>query len=152
MDRVPPPLRRLFDTYPWFRQFVKFCMVGVTGLAVDTLVLAFFTELFNLDPRIAAIPSFAVAVTWTYTMNRLWTFGARGSPGVGVSYFTFVGVCLAGLCVRLLTMHLLMEYAGLGIGRRYYIASLLGIFVATFVNFLGSKFLAFRGADGRREA
>jgi putative flippase GtrA len=139
---------------PWIRQFVKFCVVGVTGLAVDTAVLALFMEIFHFDARLAAVPAFAVAVTWTYTMNRLWTFRARGRPGAGVSYFTFVGVCLGGLALRLLTMHLLIEYGGLArgqgpYGRGPYLASLIGIGVATFSNFLGSKFLAFRPGPKR---
>ncbi|MFH1682004.1 MAG: GtrA family protein [Candidatus Eisenbacteria bacterium] len=143
--RVPiGPLRRLLGRKLWLRQFIKFCLVGLTGLAVDTSVLAFFTEVVPLDPRAAAIPAFAVAVTWTYSMNRLWTFRAGSGGGVGASYASFVGICLAGLALRLLTMHLLMEYAGLGTGRRYYLASLAGIFVATFWNFAGSKFVAFR--------
>ncbi|MFH1279714.1 MAG: GtrA family protein [Candidatus Eisenbacteria bacterium] len=144
MIRLLGPLQRIRERWPWARQFVKFCIVGLTGLAVDTAVFALFTEAIGLDPRLAAIPAFAVAVTWTYAMNRHWTFRAAGRAGAGVSYFTFVGVCLGGLALRLLTMHLLMEYAGLASGRRYYLANLGGIFVATFSNFLGSKFLAFR--------
>lgn len=149
MSLLTAPLRFLRRRSPWIRQFVKFCVVGVTGLAVDTSVLALFMESFHFDARLAAIPAFAVAVTWTYTMNRLWTFRARGRPGAGVSYFTFVGVCLGGLGLRLLTMHLLIEYAGLGkgqgpYGKGPYLASLIGIGVATFSNFFGSKFLAFR--------
>ncbi len=143
--KVPTaPLRRLIGPRLWLRQFVKFCIVGLSGLAVDTSVLALFTEIARLDPRAAAVPAFAVAVSWTYTMNRWWTFRAGSERSVGVSYASFVGVCLAGLGLRLLTMHLLMVYGGLGTGRRYYLASLAGIFVATFWNFAGSKFVAFR--------
>lgn len=138
------PLRFLLERFPWTRQFIKFCMVGATGLLVDTAVFAIGTEFFRLDPRFAAIPAFAVAVTWTYTMNRIWTFRAQGTGAVPVSYFTFVSVCFFGLCLRLAVMHLLMEYAGLGEFPLYYIANLAGILVATVSNFLGSKYIAFR--------
>ncbi len=137
------PFRTVLNRSLVMRQFIKFCMVGLTGLMVDTAVLAFFTEVARFDPRLAAVPAFAVAVTWTYSMNRLWTFRA-GGRAIATSYAAFVGVCFVGLALRLGTMHLLMEYAGLGSGRRYYFASLGGIMVATFWNFLGSKFVAFR--------
>lgn len=157
MVRLPAPLQRIRDRWPWARQFVKFCIVGLTGLAVDTAVFAFFTEIVGFDPRVAAVFAFAVAVSWTYTMNRLWSFRAKGRPGAGVSYVTFVGVCLGGLLLRLVTMHLLMEYGGLDVGegpygRGPYAANLGGIFIATFWNFLGSKFIAFRHAPGRTAA
>jgi putative flippase GtrA len=152
MGRTAGLHRRVEARLPWLAQFVRFCLVGATGLAVDTAVLALFTEVARLDPRAAAVPAFAVAVTWTYTMNRRWTFRAAGSRRVGFAFPVFVGVCAGGLGLRLLTMHLLMVYAGLATGRRYYLASLGGIAVATLWNFLGSKFVAFRAPSRAAEA
>jgi dolichol-phosphate mannosyltransferase len=148
MGRTAALHRRVETRLPWLGQLVRFCLVGATGLAVDTAVLALFTESVRIDPRAAAVPAFAVAVIWTYTMNRRWTFRSAAGRRVGFSFPVFVGVCAGGLGVRLVTMHLLMVYAGLAAGRRYYVASLGGIAVATLWNFLGSKFVAFRAPRG----
>ncbi|MBN1825274.1 MAG: GtrA family protein [Candidatus Eisenbacteria bacterium] len=124
-------------------QFIRFCMVGGSALPVDTGILAIMTEWVHLDPRVAAIPAFLGAVTWTYTLNRFWTFKAKSRTQAPASYASFVLICSAGLFIRLLVMHLLMTYAGFGEGRLYYIASLIGILVATFWNFFGSKLISF---------
>lgn len=132
LDHIPP------------KQFFLFCFVGVTGLIVDTIVLASFTETGLLDPRAAAIPAFIVAVTWTFTLNRKLTFSASNGSPVRLAFGIFLAVCLVGLSIRISIMHALIAWAGFGVGRLYYVASLIGIGVATITNFLGSKYLAFR--------
>ena len=73
----------------------------------------------------------------------MWTFDAAKRTKVATSYALFVVVCIAGLFVRLGVMHLLIEFYNMGLGYRYVLASIIGIFVATMFNFLGTKFIAF---------
>jgi putative flippase GtrA len=40
-------------------------------------------------------------------------------------------------------MHVLIEFANMGIGYRYVLASIIGIVVGTIVNFAGAKWIAF---------
>ena len=161
MRREGTPIIERFVPNRTLAQFIRFCMVGGSALPVDTGILAIMTEWVRLDPRIAAIPAFLGAVTWTYTLNRFWTFKAKSRSQVPASYASFVLICSAGLVIRLIVMHLLISYAGLGdqrlftlagvgVVRRYYLASLLGILVATFWNFFGSKLISF-GHIGRRK-
>jgi dolichol-phosphate mannosyltransferase len=130
--------------YRKISQFVKFCLVGLSGLIVDTAVLISFVELLSFDPRIAAIIAFVVAVTWNYLLNRVWTFEHAQYIKISYSYSSFVMVCLLGLGVRIGIMHLLIEYGAMGKGRLYVLASIIGIIAATVFNFLGSKYVAFR--------
>lgn len=129
--------------YPVAFQFLKFCTVGFLGLIVDTAVLIGFVELAHLDPRGAAVFAFLCAVSSNYVLNRLWTFDTARTTRVAISYVWFVVVCIAGLCVRLGVMHLLIEFYNMGLGYRYVLASIIGIFVATVFNFVGTKFIAF---------
>ena len=136
---------RLVKRYPTSWQFMLFCFVGGTGLVVDYAVLVPLTELAGWDPRAAAVIAFAVAVSWNYWLNRKLTFKVGQEVEVARSYLTFVLVCVAGLLVRLLVMHVLMEWASMDRGRWYLLANLAGIVAATVSNFLGSKYIAFRG-------
>ena len=97
--------------YPNILQFAKFCVVGVSGLFVDTAVLVSIVELFSFDPRFAAIFAFLVAVSWNYSLNRLWTFHLRGRTKFLYSYISFVIICALGFGVRIGVMHLLIRYA-----------------------------------------
>ena len=140
-------LRHLWRLYcfkfPTIFQFIKFCLVGLSGLFVDTSVLVSLVELLSFDPRLAAVFAFFAAVSWNYIFNRIWTFETGKSTKLTHSYISFVTVCLIGLSIRIGVMHLLIEYAGMGESPWYILASLLGIVSATIFNFLGSKYIAF---------
>ena len=131
--------------YPGLAQFVKFCLVGLSGVFVDTLVLVAFVSLMSLDPRIAAIFAFAGAVSWNYIFDRLWTFESGRHTRIPHSYLIFVAICLIGLGIRIGIMHALIEYAEMGRSPWYVAASLIGILAATVFNFIGSKYIAFAG-------
>jgi dolichol-phosphate mannosyltransferase len=142
-------LRHLWSLYchrfPNLAEFVKFCLVGVSGVFVDTLILIAFVTLLSLDPRFAAIFAFAGAVSWNYIFDRLWTFDSGRHTKVPHSYVIFVAICLIGLVIRIGIMHVLIEYAGMGTSPWYVVASLIGILVATVFNYIGSKYIVFAG-------
>jgi dolichol-phosphate mannosyltransferase len=144
-------LGRLYaHRYPLSREFVKFCLVGLTGLVVDTAVLVSLVDYLDLDPRFAALFAFATAVSWNYLFNRIWSFESGRSTPVARSYAFFVFISLGGLGVRIGIMHLLIEYAGMGEKPWYILASMMGIAAATVFNFLGSRYVAFRTRSEER--
>jgi dolichol-phosphate mannosyltransferase len=136
--------------YPLFLEFIKFCLVGLTGLVVDTAVLVTLVDHVSLDPRVAAIFAFAGAVSWNYLFNRIWAFSSGRSTPIPRSYVFFISICIGGLGVRIGVMHLLIAYAGMGVKPWYILASFIGIAAATAFNFLGSKYVAFRSNAEKR--
>ena len=130
--------------YTLLLEFFKFCLVGLTGLVVDTAVLVSLVDYASQDPRFAAVFAFAAAVSWNYLFNRIWAFRFGRSTPIRQSYVLFVSTCIGGLGVRIGVMHLLIAYAGMGVKPWYILASFMGIAAATVFNFLGSKYVAFR--------
>jgi dolichol-phosphate mannosyltransferase len=127
----------------WF-SFIRFCLVGLSGMVIDTLILVGFVEILSLDPRAAAVFAFMGAVTWNFRINQSWTFsGMEYSKNIYWRYVTFVLICVSGLLIRIGTMHLLIRYTLLGQGRGYIFASIIGIMTATISNFLGCKYVSF---------
>jgi len=124
-------------------QFIKFCLVGASGLLVDTLVLVILVELVSFDPRFAAVFGFIAAVSSNYILNRLWTFNIGKIGKLYSSYISFVSVCILGLLIRIGVMHLLIEYAGMDKDFWYILASFLGIVAATVFNYVGSRYFVF---------
>ncbi len=134
---------RVVSRYPSLRQFAQFCLVGGSGLVVDTIVYVALTELRGTDPRLATIPAFLVAVTWNFMLNRLWTFRQKSTGHLLPAYLRFVGVCGGGWLVRFLIISMLLQIPLMARGRMHYLANFAGILVATLFNFLGSKYFAF---------
>ena len=129
--------------YPSISQFIKFCVVGLSGFFIDTAVLVALVDFLFLDPRAAAVFAFFTAVTWNYFFDRVWAFEFGRETKIPSSYVSFVAVYLIGLPVRIGVMHALIEYAGMGDSPWYVLASFIGILAATIFNFLGSKYVAF---------
>lgn len=136
--------------YPAIYQFIKFCIVGASGLFVDIAILVILVDFFLFDPRVAAIFAFCSAVSWNYVFNRNWTFGAGKTLRTHYSYPLFFAITLFGLGVRIGVMHLLIEYAQMGRDHWYVLASFFGIIAGTVTNFFGSKHIAFAKNIGLR--
>ncbi|MBW1809508.1 MAG: glycosyltransferase family 2 protein [Deltaproteobacteria bacterium] len=140
-------IRHLYHLHKFKHQtlieFIKFCIVGFSGILVDMGMVIALKELFALDTRICAIGGFSLAVTTNYLLNRFWSFTRGRETPFLKSYLIFCAVCGVGLAVRLGTMHLLIEYTYLDTGYGYLLTNFIGIVVATAVNFAGSKAFAF---------
>lgn len=121
------------------RQFVKFCLVGFTNLLIDFLVYWLLTRWLGLFYIGAAVLSFTVAVTWSFFVNRRWTF--RHSAGnVRRQYIKFFLANLAGLALNLTIFYALVDWGGwhdLG-------AKLVVAVIVAFFNFSLNRFWTFR--------
>ena len=129
--------------FPALTEFLKFCLVGLFGVFVDLGAVIAAKETLALDTRVCAVIGFAVAVTSNYTLNRFWTFPRAREQPVLWSYATYVGANLAGLSVRMLTVHLLMVLGDIDRGYGYVLSNAIGIVLATALNFIGAKYFAF---------
>lgn len=124
-----------------FMQFVKFSVVGLIGIVVNLAVLLLLVEKAGLWYMPAAILAFCAAVTSNFVLNKVWTFKDRSTrPGHVVGgYMKFVIVSVAGLCLNLIVLYMLVEFLDLW----YLFAQLLAILSASVLNFVGSKALVF---------
>jgi putative flippase GtrA len=130
--------RALRQRHNW-EQLAKFCIVGVTGYAVNIAVYALLLNWANLNYRIAATGSFLVAVTNNYVWNRLWTFRhQRGHVAYQGFRFLIVSILVYGANLALLTV--LVEVAGIG----KIVSQAIAVVLVTPLNFLGNKLWSFR--------
>lgn len=142
---------------PVSRQFATFALIGVGGLFVDMAALAVALHLLGLDPYGGRVFSYLMAATFTWYMNRRFTFTgvsrrgairqwarflAANAVGAVVNYGVYVLVlklgpwviASIGLWPEVLTA--LLPYAGVAAG------SVSGL----VFNFVLSKKLVFRNA------
>jgi dolichol-phosphate mannosyltransferase len=129
--------------YPSLAELVKFCLVGLFGLMVDMATVVGLKEAFGLDTRLCAVAGFTVAVTSNFVLNRKYTFRHAAELPWLFSFATYVGTNLFGLALRMLAIQLLIVMAGIDKGRGYVLTNLVGIVLATLLNFIGAKYFAF---------
>lgn len=131
-------------THETWAQFLAFCLVGGSGVLIDTIVLVSFVEFLSLTPLASAVFAFIAAVSWNYHWNSGWTFRGIRRENLPLAYVSFVVVCLAGFLVRIGVMYIGIVYGGMGIRPWYVLASVFGIISATVFNFVGAKYVVFR--------
>lgn len=77
------------------QQFLRFAMVGVTGMVVDTAVIYGTRGWIGL--YWAGALSYLAAATWTWQLNRVWTFRDATRGSIHRQWALFMTVNLVGL-------------------------------------------------------
>ena len=92
-------------------RFLKFCCVGLSGVALNLLVFNLLVH-FGFHYLLAAVGAFFVAVTNNFLWNSLWTFKDRLATKKVKDYKRYIkfviisAICLAG---NLLILAFLVE-------------------------------------------
>ena len=116
------------------------------GLFVDLSIVSALKELLGVDTRLCQVFGFLAAVSFNFVVNRRFSFEhARETPLLS-SYVAYLGANLVGLTVRMVVIHALMGATSLDKGRGYLLLSVIGIVLATLINFVGVKYFAFAPA------
>ena len=109
-------------------QFIKFCVVGGSGVFVDFGVTYLCKEFLRLNKYVANSLGFLCASTTNYILNRVWTFHNE-NPGIAA----------IGLVINNATIYLLHNRFRLN----FYLAKLFATGVVTFWNFFMNYFFTF---------
>lgn len=143
------------------RQFIKFCIVGLSSTLVDFGIYLTLIELLHIQDSVglatgrlvAQSISFAFAVTNSFIWNSRWTFRHTDREGLHQRYVKFVFTNLIGLALNLtiltvvshlvppsvtaLLAHRLKDPAG-------FFGKLTATAVVVFWNFTASKYWTFK--------
>ena len=123
-----------------FLQFIKFCVVGGTGVVVDFGITFLFKEKLKLNKYIANSLGFMAAASTNYLLNRWWTFRSH-DPEVAQQYVQFVGISAIGLILNNIIIYLLNDKARL----HFYLSKLIAIGLVTLWNFFMNYYFTFTG-------
>ena len=124
-------------------RFVKFCLVGLSGVLVNVGLLWLLTEFAGLFYLASAAISIETSIISNFALNDYFTFSDRRLPGVK----SFLGrllkfnlVSLAGLAINMGVLGLLTQVFGI----YYLLSNLCGIAVAILWNYLVNTWWTWR--------
>jgi putative flippase GtrA len=117
-------------------KFLKFGIVGFTGLIIDFSVTYLLKEKVRIHRYIASSSGFIVAASSNYFLNRIWTFGSKNTH-IFLEYSSFLIISSIGLAINNLFLYLFEKKMN------FYLAKLCAIVVTTFWNFLANYFITF---------
>jgi len=122
-----------------FLKFLKFGIVGASGVVVDFGVTWLLKEQLRLNKYVANSLGFACAVVSNYLLNRWWTFHSA-DPDVGVQFAKFTVVALIGLGMNNAIIYFLTERHGV----KFYTSKLIATGVVMLWNFGANYFFTFK--------
>lgn len=129
---------------PLIFKFVKFGIVGASGMLVHFCVLYLCRDVLDINTFISNTLGFIVAATTNYILNRIWTFRSHDKQ-VGMEYMKFIIVSLIGLGINNGTLWLsgrmLPEWNA---DWRFYILWVFAVGVTTLWNFFGNMLFTFK--------
>ncbi|MFC2022971.1 glycosyltransferase [Chloroflexota bacterium] len=124
-------------------RFGKFCLVGLSGVVVNTGLLWLLTEGAGLFYLLSAAIAIETAIVSNYLLNDYFTFRDRRSGGAKPFFYRLLKfniISLAGLGINIGVLSLLTEVFNV-----YYILSNLGgIVAATLWNYLVNTWWTWR--------
>ncbi|MBV6441006.1 MAG: GtrA family protein [Haliscomenobacteraceae bacterium CHB4] len=113
-----------------FIKFIKFGIVGASGVGVDFGITWLCKEKLRLNKYVANSTGFLCAVVSNYLLNRVWTFNSQ-DPAVAMQFSKFLLASLIGLGINNGIIYLLNERLGV----KFYTSKLIATGVVTLWNF-----------------
>ena len=127
-------------------RFLRFGLVGGAGFVVNEAALFVVIALVHLGPKLAQIPAFFVAVTFTWWGNRVLTFREHAAQtSLFREWGKFVAANGLGAVVNYAVYVSLLSFAPYP-ANIPYVALAAGTLVGLVFNFTLSKRFVFRSA------
>ena len=118
-------------------RFLRFCVVGGAAFFVDAGVLMALTAGAGLDPYLARVISFLAAATFTWWLNRSYTFELRREP-TGSEWAAYVALMTLGAVVNYGTYAAAITWWPIA-REHLWIGVALGSVAGLGINFLTSR-------------
>jgi putative flippase GtrA len=130
-------LNQLFSKV-FLLKFIKFCIVGFSGVFVDFGITYFCKEVLKFQKYLANAIGFTVAASTNYIFNRTWTFHSQ-NPQVVLEFTRFFIIALIGLGINSTIIWLMNGKFKVN----FYLSKLVATVIVTGWNFLINAYFTF---------
>lgn len=127
-----------FFTIEILNKFLKFGVVGFSGVIVDFGFTFLFRNIIKINQYIANAIGFTLAASSNYILNRVWTFESN-NPKILIEFSEFFIIALIGLGINSLILWLLVSKFKM----RFYFAKVFAIGITTLWNFVANVLFTF---------
>ena len=125
-------------SYDLLLKFLKFGVVGLSGVFVNFGVTYVCKERLKWNKYLSNILGFVFAATTNYILNRFWTFQSS-NPQIGMEYAKYFAISLVGLGLDTLTVYVLNGK----LKWNFYLSKVFAVGVSTLWNFFGNLLFTF---------
>lgn len=139
MYKVTPVsvMQTVWDKHLFFK-FLKFGVVGFSGVFIDFGVTYFCKEKLKIHKYISNSSGFILATISNYLLNRYWTFNT-GQKAEIKQFGQFFGIALIGLLINNMLIYLFHEKLKMN----FYYSKIIAVIIVAVWNFFGNYLYTF---------
>lgn len=115
------------------KKFLKFCIVGLSGILVNEGFLWFLTEFAGIFYLLSSLISIELSIISNFILNDVWTFKKNRKGHFLARFFKFNFTRIVASIINLGLLWLLTT-----MGMNYLIANLIGVAIATLITYFTS--------------
>ena len=119
-------------------KFVKFGIVGFSGVLVDFSITFLCKEFLKIQKYFSNAIGFTIAASTNYMLNRIWTFHSH-NPNIMVEFTRFFIIALIGLGINSAIVWAMTGKLKVN----FYLSKLVATVVVTALNFLINAYYTF---------
>ncbi len=123
----------------FFFKFIKFGIVGLSGMALDFGITYLCKENIKLHKYLANSLGFVFATVSNYLLNRYWTFIASGHEARFTEFSKFFGIAVIGLVMN----NGIIYFFNDRLKFNFYLSKLFAIIIVSVWNFLANYMYTF---------
>lgn len=132
------PIAAIASTRAFLFKFIKFGLVGFSGLVVDFSITYLCKEKLRISKYLSNSLGFLFATGSNYTLNRYWTFNNH-DPNTFIQFGKFFVVSLVGLALSNTLIFLLHEK----LKWNFYFSKVFAILLVSLWNFFANYLYTF---------
>ena len=118
-------------------RFAGFALVGLSGIAVNSLALFLVTDLLHIYYLISVIVATLVSTIWNFALTETWVYRSGNQPqGRSRRFVLFFGMNLVALVLRSPLIFVLTSFLGIF----YVVSNLVSLVLLTGIRFLTSDY------------
>ena len=120
-------------------KFIKFILVGFSGLIIDFSITFLCKEKILLNKYISNSIGFIVATSSNYILNRIWTFNSI-NPDIKMEFSAFILVSVIGLLINNSMLWAIHSHLKIN----FYSSKFGAIIITSIWNFFANYFFTFQ--------
>jgi putative flippase GtrA len=122
-----------------FIKFIKFGLVGSTGLVIDFCITWFCKEKLRLNKYVSNSLGFSFAVVNNYILNRYFTFH-NSDNHVASQFLSFLIISIIGFVLNTILLYLLQKNTKIN----FYICKVIVTIIVIIWNFSANSLYTFK--------
>ena len=119
---------------------IRYSISGLAGACVQILVLFILVHFLETWYLLAAGIALCVAIIFTFTMHKLWTFKERTIENLHRQSIEYVLVVVASLCINSILMYFFVTVLNIW----YILSQVLALGMTAVGSFFLNRFVTFR--------